>query len=418
MPICAFLPEEMVVDILSRLPAKCLCRFKCVSKSWFALISSPNFAKTHLNRNDKPKRVFLVSDYFYSIDCTEASNNDDVIAMKLDYPLIKDKDPNLVTDIVASCNGLLLVVLNNLNKRDDYPMYLCNPSTREFKKLPDYNFRFCMYGLGYDSSMDNYKDTFVVVHSLKTSSWRRRWIQDFPYDNSFLLPCSGVFVNGSIHWLTNRALDHSPVIVAFDVADEKFRDVLLPNSHGILLPAKAHAPSGLGVLGGCLFCYKEHDYAVQFDIWVMEEYGVTESWTKFTIYIPDNMYNLEPLCVPLDNELLLKLYDEEMDEDEKIEEDILVMYNVKEKRLRYIMVDGIPLNGYQKLAVTYVESIVSPYFYCGIDRKELSTMTDTISTLGALCSLILDWPSVFLFFSFFFFISLDIGYRFIDIIVK
>ncbi|XP_059629126.1 F-box/kelch-repeat protein At3g06240-like [Cornus florida] len=317
----------MVVDILSRLPAKCLCRFKCVSKSWFALISSPNFAKTHLSRNDKPEKVFLVSDFLYSIDRTEASNNDEVIAMKLDFPWIKDT--YLLDDFVASCNGLLLVVLNNLNKLDDSPM-------------------FCIYGLGYDSSMDNYKvvavsdckDTFVVVHSLKTSSWRRKWIQDFPYDNSFLLPRSGVFVNGSIHWLTNRALDHSPVIVAFDVADEKFRDVLLPNSHGILLPAKAHAPSGLGVLGGCLFCYKEHDYFVQFDVWVMKEYGVTESWTKFTIYIPDNMYSLRSLCVQLDNELLLNLHDEEMDEDEKTEEDILVMYNFKEKRLRNIMVDA------------------------------------------------------------------------------
>ncbi|XP_059629102.1 F-box/kelch-repeat protein At3g06240-like [Cornus florida] len=298
--------------------------------------------------------------------------------MKLDFPWIKD--PYLFDDFVASCNGLLLV---RVDKRHDYPMHSLNPSTRESKKLPDYDFgvdpyfRLCMHGLGYDSSMDDYKvvavsyyaqhllredresdckDTFVVVYSLKNSSWGRKWIQDFPYDNSFIVPGSGVFVNGSVHWLTYRSLVHLPVIVAFDVADEKFRDVLLPTSH---------EPGSLGLLGGCLFCCNEND-----DLWVMKECGDSESWTKFTIDIPKNMYSLESLCVLLDNELLLKWY-----KDEKMDEDIFVIYNDKEQRLRYIMVDGIPLKStdsfrYQQSAVTYVESIVSPYFHCGIDRKK------------------------------------------------
>ncbi|KAI8535748.1 hypothetical protein RHMOL_Rhmol10G0197900 [Rhododendron molle] len=44
------LPQEILTDILSRLPVKFLCRFKCVSRSWKTLISSPYLAKTHLNR--------------------------------------------------------------------------------------------------------------------------------------------------------------------------------------------------------------------------------------------------------------------------------------------------------------------------------------------------------------------------------
>ncbi|XP_039834698.1 putative F-box protein At1g47300 [Panicum virgatum] len=35
----AYLPDDLVVDILARLPAKSLCRFKCVSRRWRALIS-------------------------------------------------------------------------------------------------------------------------------------------------------------------------------------------------------------------------------------------------------------------------------------------------------------------------------------------------------------------------------------------
>ena len=37
----AYLPDDLVVNILARLPAKSLCRFKCVSRRWRRLISDP-----------------------------------------------------------------------------------------------------------------------------------------------------------------------------------------------------------------------------------------------------------------------------------------------------------------------------------------------------------------------------------------
>ncbi|KAE8099238.1 hypothetical protein FH972_017235 [Carpinus fangiana] len=43
------LPEDLLIDILLRLPVKPLVRFRLVSKSWFALLKSLNFTTTHLN---------------------------------------------------------------------------------------------------------------------------------------------------------------------------------------------------------------------------------------------------------------------------------------------------------------------------------------------------------------------------------
>ncbi|CAN6330726.1 unnamed protein product [Urochloa humidicola] len=44
------LPDDLLVEILSRLPAKSLCRFKLVSRSWRTLIADPHhrrrFAQT------------------------------------------------------------------------------------------------------------------------------------------------------------------------------------------------------------------------------------------------------------------------------------------------------------------------------------------------------------------------------------
>ncbi|KAK6772723.1 hypothetical protein RDI58_027961 [Solanum bulbocastanum] len=41
--------KEIITEILSRLPVRSIFRFKCVLKSWMALISEPCFMMKHLN---------------------------------------------------------------------------------------------------------------------------------------------------------------------------------------------------------------------------------------------------------------------------------------------------------------------------------------------------------------------------------
>ena len=43
------IPEDIVFDMLSRLPVKSLLRFSCICKSWSSLIHSRSFITTHLN---------------------------------------------------------------------------------------------------------------------------------------------------------------------------------------------------------------------------------------------------------------------------------------------------------------------------------------------------------------------------------
>lgn len=47
----ATLPNDLIIDILSRAPAWSVCQFRCVSKEWRVLIADPAFAAEHGSRH-------------------------------------------------------------------------------------------------------------------------------------------------------------------------------------------------------------------------------------------------------------------------------------------------------------------------------------------------------------------------------
>uniref|UniRef100_A0A453NG05 F-box domain-containing protein n=1 Tax=Aegilops tauschii subsp. strangulata TaxID=200361 RepID=A0A453NG05_AEGTS len=58
------LPEDMLRHILVRLPAKALCLFRSVSRSWRSLLSDPLFVAAHKSRHPGPLIVTCTSDLF------------------------------------------------------------------------------------------------------------------------------------------------------------------------------------------------------------------------------------------------------------------------------------------------------------------------------------------------------------------
>jgi hypothetical protein len=48
------LPNDILFDILSRVPVKSACRFRCVSGEWCTLISDPDFMAAHKSRHADP----------------------------------------------------------------------------------------------------------------------------------------------------------------------------------------------------------------------------------------------------------------------------------------------------------------------------------------------------------------------------
>jgi hypothetical protein len=119
------IPQDLVDEILTRLPVESLLRFKAVSKLWHATISDPSF---HGRRRPAP-RIFAMVDksplLFHSID---KKGNVEKFELPDRYQLEYDGKFKNHAVISNSCNGMLLLCLGS-------DIFLLNPSTHYIGKI-------------------------------------------------------------------------------------------------------------------------------------------------------------------------------------------------------------------------------------------------------------------------------------------
>jgi len=302
-----YLPSELTIQILLRLPVKSLLCFKCICKSWFSLISDPHFANSHVDVSSA--RIVLISRTpppvgIRSIDFETSINHDFV---SLDHNFLLPRDYYFY-EIKGSCRGFIFLhCWTNL--------YVWNPSSRFHKEIPlsplaakslAYHRRH-LYGFGYDRSRDDYLvvllsfcPTFVKTSSqleffsLRDNKWNEIEGPHITYFNTRDHPKpskAGLFFNGAIHWLTSHYHDLSlEVIVAFDLMERKLIEIPLPDdfNHGMYY--------GLWVFGEFLSLWVKNYHNQMFEIWVMKKYKLHSSWTK-TLVVPigDDIHCFYPI---------------------------------------------------------------------------------------------------------------------------
>ncbi|KAK9178980.1 hypothetical protein WN943_028174 [Citrus x changshan-huyou] len=246
------IPHEIIFEILLRLPVKSLCRFKCVSSSWLALISDPQFVMLQLHRNKRRNLILSNlsgnSAYNYSID------EEKIVSVELDFPLEQDANRDgsgYLARIVGSCNGLVCTTPN------PKIFFVLNPLTRESKRIPDVPFEPSprssddLYGFGCTAEDCKFiKVSFglkpsmsVAIFSLRMNSWRRVLASGYTRP---LINVPGTLTNGALHW---RLQKHGGdfVLAAFDLVEERFKELPLPDA------STSFRFFGTGVLGDCLY---------------------------------------------------------------------------------------------------------------------------------------------------------------------
>ncbi|CAI9118810.1 OLC1v1020426C1 [Oldenlandia corymbosa var. corymbosa] len=357
------LPQELITDILLRLPVESIGRFRCVSKPWKSYLSNSKFIKSHLKFHNPEKVILLAADHSpYILTFTKQSRAQiGGFSRQIICPFLQDKN---WAKLEGSCHGLILLVTENRGK------FLMNPVTSEVENLPVFDssldplMSFCMHGFGYDEANDDYKvvtlsyydtdneyepdcaETFVDIYSLKSRIWKR--LPCSPYDHAVPSISPGIFVSGCLHWLaSSRRKGYPSVIAAFDLAKEEFEE--LPPPIGV--DEDKFVFNELAVLGGCLALFID-SYKGHIDVWVMKEYGVRDSWTKIAIDCPEDRRDADswkPVCFLGDDEIVLVMDCEK-----------LVAHNFRNGGWRDMEFDGVP-DSFGEGVMTFKDSLLPPH---------------------------------------------------------
>ncbi|KAI8551347.1 hypothetical protein RHMOL_Rhmol06G0179000 [Rhododendron molle] len=361
-----YLTQDLLIDILTRLPAESLVRLTPVSKSWHSLITSPKFISQHLHltasnpdndrllvryRSDKPKQ----DHYSVVLD-----GNDSFRQLKtFDYPFDR-----VGYSVVGSCNGLICLSDDQYCYRDN--MFLWNPSIRKFFAMPRYNVTFKSHGpfahclgFGFDPVTDDFKVVRVVqtgedcdsippeveIYTLKTGRWR--YISEKALPLMIVERYRQAYVNGAAHWMafhqgTLLTCFHY-TILSFNMSDEVFNEILVPDSithEGSLVVFK----ESLSLFQHCVNDNDQH-----YSVWMMKEYGVATSWAK--LFRIDRGGLWRPLGLRKNGEVIFSTRDED-----------LVSCDYQSKQITYLGIHGTSGNAYSNWHAfytdTYAESLV------------------------------------------------------------
>ncbi|KAF5758229.1 putative F-box domain-containing protein [Helianthus annuus] len=264
-----FLHDDIVWNILARLPAKPLLRFRCVSTQWSSVLTEPNFMKFRSRKTiilPQLETLQLIDD---NVPIDDTSNS--IVSRR--YPLENLLRKYQRPQVMGTFNWIVLLTYSR------NPI-LYNPFTCVSNELPcpssDVHGRGA-FGLGYGANsgvlkLVKFRASCQVCHvfdfrECSWSSWR-------PSKKPLRITLGNAmdhFVNGFLYWI----LSYRNVLMALNVESMVLSKMYLPFNY----------PGCLGTMNGCLCVLK------RFNIWVMKK---RNKWSKiYSFKLP-----LErPICV-------------------------------------------------------------------------------------------------------------------------
>ncbi|XP_074373997.1 F-box protein CPR1-like [Apium graveolens] len=116
-------------------------------------------------------------------------------------------------------------------------------------------------------------DYNVIVYGLKTNSWSRLQGISKQY---YLSGVWGIFMAGALHWIAIKTLGSESCLLILDLGVKNYREVQMPKveNKNVNDMCIVRFEKSLSVL--------EYHHHVRIDVWVMNNYGVANSWCKLS----------------------------------------------------------------------------------------------------------------------------------------
>ncbi|CAN6233661.1 unnamed protein product [Urochloa humidicola] len=279
------LPDDALVEILSYLRAKTLCRFKCVSKDWCRLITDILLRR---------KSLQTLQGFFYG----SGDNYGDFADLPGGSAPPFDRSLSFLTQQVGiqhiflldSCNGLLLFGHRNTMTWFSMGYIVCNPTTEQWVAVPsseEYepfeqvsSHTYLIFEPTISSEFNLLQlwptpvDIRVRTYSSESGVWTHR-ANRWDYSS---MGYSGGIVNGMLHFVIPSTHDGQDQIVVIDVEGNIHKTIQAPENNGFL--------AFVGLSQGHLHCIKSHlTEATELSIWALEDYDAGEWVLKHTVSI-------------------------------------------------------------------------------------------------------------------------------------
>ncbi|VYS69041.1 unnamed protein product [Arabidopsis thaliana] len=225
------IPIDLILEILSRLPAKSITRFHCVSKLWGSMLCRPYFNELFLTISSaRPRLLFAFSKHgewrFFSSPQPQNPYGKSSFVATADFHTKFSQNLNI-------CNytsGLVYFSAMWITKAD----VICNPSTGHYAMLPKllltYGetrsfFLFDPVGKQFKvllmNKINNNETKDIHILTLGTRKVRWRKIQQCPLIH--IVSHEWICINGALYYIAYNIDDFLGYIVCFDVRSEKFK---------------------------------------------------------------------------------------------------------------------------------------------------------------------------------------------------
>ncbi|KAF3450317.1 hypothetical protein FNV43_RR06397 [Rhamnella rubrinervis] len=308
-----YMPDELLKEIILKLPMRSVARWKCVCKSWNSYLNSYDFIIQYLQLSNNNKIKHNGSDPDLILRYRPKDDSDDHLDLIsiISHETLEVVDTHelstytqsigvkRVSDyIVSCCNGVVCIA----DRYYDVHM-LWNPKTKQVKLLPRISHSssnilglYQLVGFGYDDKNNDYKvvsfigyelGTYsqVYVYSLKLDCWRM--VASNVKDSDLYVNVNSVEEVGTdcmCSWLvmTNRV--HHQAALSFEMSKEIIILTPFPS-----FEKRRHACGGITIREICTsqlvdlnghVAFFDYVQGIICNIWWLGEIGVEDSWTK------------------------------------------------------------------------------------------------------------------------------------------
>ncbi|XP_047059808.1 F-box protein At5g07610-like [Lolium rigidum] len=284
--------DDILADIISRVPYKSTCCCKCVSTRWRDLISHPD----HRKKMPQPLVGFFHESYNKNRfpKCARYFTNVSGEGEPLVDPSLSFLPKYNGLDILDCCNGLLLCRCWKATDPKTLDYVVCNPATERWVVVPatDWSSKVNVVRLGFEPTVSSHFHVFefideetwgideselsdcdgcietLAIYSSKAGVWKHRSL-----DIMFAIPTSsrGVFLNGALHLATSN---NFIVVVGVEGNNWRLIDIPMPPYYddapivGVLLSQRQLYFTN---------CYSGSD-GEELSVWALED-CYSEKWT-------------------------------------------------------------------------------------------------------------------------------------------